>query len=80
MLDPDCMEWDMHCTDKSMFTMPRPKEILQRVKSIKLLGPYIQCNSLVQKKRFFFTQLSKLQLINFWSQGILGVNLVCFVP
>jgi hypothetical protein len=34
MLDFDCMGRDMHCTDKSMLTMPRLKEILQRVKSI----------------------------------------------
>jgi hypothetical protein len=34
MLDSNCMGRDMHCTDKSMLTMPRPKEILQRVKSI----------------------------------------------
>jgi hypothetical protein len=33
-LDSDSMERDMHCTDKSMLTMPRPKEISQRVKSI----------------------------------------------
>jgi hypothetical protein len=37
----------MHCTDKSMLTMPRPKEISERVKSIQLLGPSIgtiQCS------------------------------------
>jgi hypothetical protein len=34
MLDSDCMGRDMHCIDKSMLTMPRPKEISQRVKSI----------------------------------------------
>jgi hypothetical protein len=34
MLDSDCMERNMHCTDKRMLTIPRPKEILQRVKSI----------------------------------------------
>jgi hypothetical protein len=34
MLDSDSMERDMHCTDKSMLTMPHPKEILQKVKSI----------------------------------------------
>jgi hypothetical protein len=41
------MERDMHCTDKSMLTMPRPKEILQRVKSIQLLGPSIHSVKLV---------------------------------
>jgi hypothetical protein len=34
MLDSDCMGRNMHCTDKGMLTMPRPKEISQRVKSI----------------------------------------------
>jgi hypothetical protein len=34
MLDSDCMGRDMHCTDKSMLTMPPPKEILQRIKPI----------------------------------------------
>jgi hypothetical protein len=33
-LDFDCMGRDMHYTNKSMLTMPRPKEISQRVKSI----------------------------------------------
>jgi hypothetical protein len=33
-LDSDCMGRDMHCTDKNMLTMPRPKEISPRVKSI----------------------------------------------
>jgi hypothetical protein len=33
-LDSNCMGRDMHCTDKSMLTMPHPKEISQRVKSI----------------------------------------------
>jgi hypothetical protein len=29
----------MHYTHKSMLTMPRPKEISERVESIYLLGP-----------------------------------------
>jgi hypothetical protein len=41
MLDSDSMERDMHCTDKSMLIMPRPKEISKRVKSIYLLSPSI---------------------------------------
>jgi hypothetical protein len=41
MLDSDCMGRDMHYTDKRMMTMPRPKEISQRIKSIFLLGPSI---------------------------------------
>jgi hypothetical protein len=38
---------DMLYTYKSMLTMPRPKEISQRIKSIYLLGPSIctiQCS------------------------------------
>jgi hypothetical protein len=41
---------DMHYTDKSMLTMPRPKQISERVKTIQLLGPSIgtiQCSTLV---------------------------------
>jgi hypothetical protein len=34
MLDSNCMGRDMHYTDMSMLTMPHPKEISQRVKSI----------------------------------------------
>jgi hypothetical protein len=34
MLNSDCMGRDMHCTNKSMLTMPLPKEISQRIKSI----------------------------------------------
>jgi hypothetical protein len=34
MLNTDCMGRDMHCTDKSMLTMPCPKEISHRIKSI----------------------------------------------
>jgi hypothetical protein len=33
-LDSNSMERDMHCTNKSMLTMPSPKEISQRVKFI----------------------------------------------
>jgi hypothetical protein len=34
MLDFDCIGRDMHSSDKSMLTRPRPKEISQRIKSI----------------------------------------------
>jgi hypothetical protein len=34
MLDSDSMERDMYYSDKSMLTMPRSKEISQRIKSI----------------------------------------------
>jgi hypothetical protein len=34
MLNFDCIGRDMHSSHKSMLTMPRPKEISQRVKSI----------------------------------------------
>jgi hypothetical protein len=33
-LDSDCMGKDMYSTNKSMLTIPHPKEISQRVKSI----------------------------------------------
>jgi hypothetical protein len=33
-LEFDCIGRDMHSSDKSMLTMPHPKKISQRVKSI----------------------------------------------
>jgi hypothetical protein len=49
MLDFDCIGRDMHSFDKSMLTMPRPKEISQRLtpKIPSVFGPIFAVSDLV---------------------------------
>jgi hypothetical protein len=71
MLDFDYIGRDMHSSEKSMLTMPHPKEI-SRIKSIYLLSPSIwtiQCSAL------WYPGTSICRALSIWHQALLVLSI-----